>query len=156
MDAGWSNETYVKVAGKWRYVDRAVDQHGQVIDVYVSPKRDIPAARKFFTGALNAHGEPDEIITDLAQALETTIEQLIPDAFHNTEQTPRTHMPTTFSDRSSERGLQNRSECRREHQTTAQRRTLILWTACPRWRPTQVTYPIGSLGQVDTSFLQPR
>ncbi len=34
------DETYVKVAGRWRYVYRAVDQHGQIIDVYVSPRRD--------------------------------------------------------------------------------------------------------------------
>lgn len=79
------DETYVKVSGKWRYVYRAVDQHGQVIDIYVSRKRDIGAARRFFTRALTAHGEPDEVVTDLAQALETTIEQLIPNAFHNTE-----------------------------------------------------------------------
>ena len=76
----------MKVSGKWRYVYRAVDQHGQVIDVYVSPRRNIAAAWRFFTGALTAHGEPDEVVTDLAQALETTIEQLIPNAFHNTEQ----------------------------------------------------------------------
>jgi transposase-like protein len=31
------DETYVKVAGRWRYVDRAIDQFGQVIDVLVSP-----------------------------------------------------------------------------------------------------------------------
>ncbi len=35
------DETYVKVAGTWRYVYRAVDQYGQVIDVYVSIKRDM-------------------------------------------------------------------------------------------------------------------
>ena len=52
------DETYVKVAGAWRYVYRAVDQHGQVIDVYVSKRRDIAAARRFFTAALSAHGEP--------------------------------------------------------------------------------------------------
>ena len=80
------DETYVKVAGQWRYVYRAVDQRGQVIDVYVSAKRDTAAARRFFSTALIAHGEPDEVITDLAQALETVIEQMIPDAFHNTEQ----------------------------------------------------------------------
>jgi hypothetical protein len=34
-DRGFVDETYVKVAGVWRYVYRAVDQHGQVIDVYV-------------------------------------------------------------------------------------------------------------------------
>ena len=80
------DETYVKVAGKWRYVYRAVDEHGQVIDVFVAPRRNIDAARTFFSRALAAHGEPDEIVTDLAQALETVIEELMPDAFHNTEQ----------------------------------------------------------------------
>jgi IS6 family transposase len=80
------DETYVKVAGTWRYVYRAVDEHGQVIDVYVSRRRDLRAARTFFGRALLAHAEPVEVVTDLAQALETVIEELIPDAFHNTEQ----------------------------------------------------------------------
>ena len=79
------DETYVNVARRWRYVYRAVDQHGQVIDVVVSTRRDIAAARRFFGLALAAHGEPDEVITDLAQALETVVEELTPDAFHNTE-----------------------------------------------------------------------
>ena len=35
------DETYVKVAGQWRYVYRAIDQFGQVIDVFVSPRRDV-------------------------------------------------------------------------------------------------------------------
>jgi transposase, IS6 family len=80
------DETYVKVAGRWRYVYRVTGELGQVIDVFVSPRRNIAAARRFFTTALVAHGEPDEVITDLAQALETVIEELIPDAFHNTDQ----------------------------------------------------------------------
>src|SRR6478735_3298864 len=42
------DETYVKVAGRWRYVYRAVDQFGQVIDVFVSPRRDTAAATLFF------------------------------------------------------------------------------------------------------------
>ena len=45
------DETYVKVAGRWRYAYRAVDQHGQVIDVFVSPRRDMRAARRFFEQA---------------------------------------------------------------------------------------------------------
>jgi transposase, IS6 family len=32
------DETYVKVAGQWRYVYRAVDQFGQVIDVFISSR----------------------------------------------------------------------------------------------------------------------
>jgi transposase-like protein len=80
------DETYVKVAGRWRYVYRAVDAQGQVIDVYVSARRDIAAARRFFTRAIAAHGRPAEVVTDLAQALETVIEEQLPDAFHCTEQ----------------------------------------------------------------------
>jgi len=80
------DETYMKVAGVWRYVYRAVDDTGQVIDVYVSRRRDVVAARRFFTAVIKAHGLPDEVVTDLAQALETAIEDLAPEAFHNTEQ----------------------------------------------------------------------
>jgi len=42
------DETYVKVAGQWRYLYRAVDQYGQVIDVLLSEQRDTAAARRFF------------------------------------------------------------------------------------------------------------
>lgn len=54
-DRWFVNETYVKVAGRWVYLYRAVDQHGQVIDVLVSQKRDLAATRRFFTRVLN-HG----------------------------------------------------------------------------------------------------
>ena len=80
------DETYAKVAGVWRYVYRAVDEHGQVIDVLVSRRRDIASAWRFFASALAAHGEPDEVITDRAAALTNVIAELIPDAEHNTEQ----------------------------------------------------------------------
>ena len=80
------DETYVKVAGVWRYVYRAVDEHGQVIDVLVSRRRDIAAARKFFAAALAAHGAPVEVVTDRAAALAHAIAELIPDAAHNTDQ----------------------------------------------------------------------
>jgi IS6 family transposase len=68
------DETYVKVSGSWRYVYRAVDQHGQIIDVYVSPRRDMAAARRFFESALGAHGDPVEVVTDRAPALRAVIE----------------------------------------------------------------------------------
>jgi transposase, IS6 family len=78
------DETYVKVAGVWRYVYRAVDQHGQVIDVFVSARRDIGAARTFFAAALTAHDAPEEVVTDLAAALEHVIGELLPGPLHNT------------------------------------------------------------------------
>ena len=48
-DRWFVDETYIKVAGVWRYIDRAVDQPGQVIDIYVSKRRDTTAASRFFT-----------------------------------------------------------------------------------------------------------
>ena len=81
----WSvDETYLKVAGVWRYVYRAVDGYGQVIDVFVSARRDIAAARRFFTTAIATHGEPDEVVTDRAAALANVIDELLPRALHNT------------------------------------------------------------------------
>ena len=85
-DRWFVDETYVKVAGVWRYVYRAVDERGQVIDVYVSKRRNIAAARKFFADALTAHGRPAEITTDLAAPLLRVVDELIPEAVHDTEQ----------------------------------------------------------------------
>jgi transposase, IS6 family len=59
---------------------------GQIVDVYVSPRRDTRAARRFFETALGAHGEPSEVVTDRAPALRAVIEDLMPGAVHNTEQ----------------------------------------------------------------------
>ena len=80
------DETYVKVAGTWRYVYRAVDQYGQVIDVFVSKKRDVKAATRFFLTAIKAHGEPAEVTTDRSPALARTIVGLLPGAHHDTTQ----------------------------------------------------------------------
>src|SRR4030095_686467 len=62
-----ADETYLKVNGIWRYVYRAVDQHGQVIDVLVSAHRDADAARRFFHRALTVlKVTPREVVTDAA------------------------------------------------------------------------------------------
>jgi transposase-like protein len=85
-DRWFVDETYARVNGIWRYVCRAVDQHGQVSDVLVSRHRDIASARKFFTMPLRAHRTPTEVITDRAAAWANGIDELIPAAFHNTGQ----------------------------------------------------------------------
>ncbi|MFT7649506.1 MAG: IS6 family transposase [Candidatus Poriferisodalaceae bacterium] len=85
-DRWFVDETYVKVSGVWRYVYRAVDQHAHVIDVYVSKRRNIAAAQKFFTDALSNHGRPAEVTTDLAAPLLRVIDELMPEAIHDTEQ----------------------------------------------------------------------
>ena len=77
------DETYVKVSGTWRYVYRAVDQYGQVIDVFVSERRDLKAATKFFADAIRSHGEPVEITTDRAHALVRAVADLLPASLHH-------------------------------------------------------------------------
>ena len=75
------DETYVKVAGVRRYVYRAVDQHGQVIDVLVSKRRDGAAARRFLQRALTAlNVRPTEVATDAAPVYPRVLDELIPSA----------------------------------------------------------------------------
>ena len=75
----------MKVAGKWLYLYRAVDQFGQVIDVLVSPKRDKKAARRFFTRALAGVTPPTEVSTDRAPAYPRIVEDMLPGALHVTD-----------------------------------------------------------------------
>src|SRR3954453_8036519 len=78
------DETYAKVAGRGTYLYRAVDQHGQVIDVLVSTRRDAAAAREFFTRALSVGPAPVEVTTDRAPVYRRVLEEFVPDARHVT------------------------------------------------------------------------
>jgi transposase-like protein len=85
-DRWFVDETYVKVAGVWRYVYRAVDQHGQVIDVYVSKRRNISTATTFFETMLVGRDRPREVTTDLAAPLLRVVDELLPEVLHDTSQ----------------------------------------------------------------------
>jgi IS6 family transposase len=52
------DETYVRVAGRWTYLYRAVDSTGATIDFLLSAKRDAAAAKRFFQKALRSAGHP--------------------------------------------------------------------------------------------------
>ena len=79
-------ETYVKVAGQWRYVYRAIDQFGQIVDVFVSARRDAKAAHRFFERAIGATKvTPVEVTTDQAPVYPAVLEALLPAAWHRTD-----------------------------------------------------------------------
>ena len=84
-DRWFVDETYLKVSGKWTYLYRAVDQHGQVIDVLLSVQRDLAAARRF-TRALRAGTVPIEVTTDRAPVYPRMLDELVPSALHTVEQ----------------------------------------------------------------------
>jgi transposase-like protein len=85
-DRWFIDETYVKFAGRWTYLYRAVDRHRQVIDVLVSARRDGAAARAFRTRALGHGPAPVEVATDRAQVYPRVIDELVPGARHVLEQ----------------------------------------------------------------------
>ena len=85
-DRWFVDETYVKVNGVWRYVYRAIDQDGQVIDVLVSARRDADSARRFFQRALSMlKVTPSEVVTDAAAIYPAVLDELIPKAWHHVE-----------------------------------------------------------------------
>ena len=86
-DRWYVDETYIKVAGRWRYVYRAIDQFGQVIDVFMSTHRNVKAARRFLQRAIGAtKATPVEVVTDRAPVYPAVLEELLPAAWHCTEQ----------------------------------------------------------------------
>jgi transposase-like protein len=87
------DETYVKVAGRWRYVYRAIDQFGQVIDVFVSSRRDAQSARRFLEQILGTiKRTPVEVVTDKAAAYSAMLGELRPGAWHRTDQYANNHI----------------------------------------------------------------
>jgi transposase-like protein len=85
-DRWQTDETDVKVAGRWRDVYRAIDQFGQVVDVLVSPRGDLRAARRFFARAIGTTKTmPSEVVTDQASTYPVVLEELLPAAWHDTE-----------------------------------------------------------------------
>lgn len=85
-DRWYVDETYVKVNGVWRYVYRAIDQYGQVIDALVSARRDAATARRFFRRALSTvKVTPVEVVTDAAPIYPAVLEELLPASWHHVE-----------------------------------------------------------------------
>jgi transposase, IS6 family len=85
-DRWFVDETYVKVAGRWVYLYRAIDQYGQVIDVLVAQKRDLAATRRFFMQAFEHGPPPSEVTTDRAPTYPRVLDELLPSACHVTQQ----------------------------------------------------------------------
>jgi putative transposase len=55
---------YVKVNGEMRYLWRAVDHEGEILESFVTRTRDKDAALRFMKKAINRHGSPEAITSD--------------------------------------------------------------------------------------------
>jgi putative transposase len=84
-DTFFIDEVFVKINGKQHYLWRAVDQDGEVVDVYLQAKRDGAAAKRFFKRLLRNHGgEPRKIVTDKLRSYGVAHRELIPEVIHDT------------------------------------------------------------------------
>ena len=72
---------YIKVAGKWKYLYRAVDRAGDTVDFLLPAKRDKAADRRFLERAINLHSVPEKLTIDKSGANTAAIENLKVDAF---------------------------------------------------------------------------
>ena len=87
---------------------RAVDQDGEVVDVYLQQRRDSKAAKRFFKRMLKSGGIPRQIVTDKLRSYGVAHRSLIPEADHNTEQYANnraelSHQPTRVRERGMRR-----------------------------------------------------
>jgi len=102
------DEVFVKIRGKQHYLWRAVDQDGEVVDIYLQKRRDAKAAKRFFQRFLNSGGMPREIVTDKLRSYGVAHRSLIPGAHHNTQQYANnraelSHQPTRVRERGMRR-----------------------------------------------------
>ena len=104
-DTFYIDEVFVRIQGKQHYLWRAVDQDGEVVDVFLQARRDGRAATRFFKRLLNAHGgEPRKIVTDKLRSYGVAHRELIPDTIHDTSQYANnkaelSHQPTRVRER---------------------------------------------------------
>jgi len=108
-DTFYIDEVFIKIDGIQHYLWRAVDQDGEVVDVFLQKRRDSRAAKRFFKRLLKAHrGEPRKIVTDKLRSYGVAHRELIPDSIHDTSQYSNnraelSHQPTRVRERGMRR-----------------------------------------------------
>jgi putative transposase len=104
-DTFFIDEVFIKIDGKQYYLWRAVDQDGEVVDVFLQKRRDAKAAKRFFRRLLRSHGgEPRKIVTDKLRSYGVAHRELIPESIHDTSQYANnraelSHQPTRVRER---------------------------------------------------------
>ena len=74
------DETYIKVAGQWKYLYRAVNRSGDTVDFLLTARRDKAAARRFLERAINLQRVPEKITIDTSGANTAAIGSVKADA----------------------------------------------------------------------------
>jgi putative transposase len=93
--------------GKQHYLWRAVDQDGEVVDVYLQARRDGTAAKRFFKRLLRSYGgEPRKIVTDKLRSYPVAQREVMPEVIHETDRYANNRAEQSHeSTRGRERGM---------------------------------------------------
>jgi putative transposase len=70
------DEVFVRINGQQKYLWRAVDQEGEVLESYVTETRDKGAALKFIKKAMKRHGRTRAIVTDRLRSYGAALKQI--------------------------------------------------------------------------------
>jgi len=70
------DEVFVRINGDTYYLWRAVDHEGEVLEAYVSKKRDRKAALRFLKRAMKRYGRPDVVITDRLRSYRAAMKEI--------------------------------------------------------------------------------
>lgn len=70
------DKVFVKINGERHYLWRAVDHEGEVLESYVTKRRDKKAALKFLRKAMRKHGQPEVIVTDRLRSYGAALKEL--------------------------------------------------------------------------------
>jgi len=86
-DTFFIDEVFIKIDGKQYYLWRAVDQDGEIVDVFLQKRRNARAAKRFFMRLLRKHkSEPRKIVTDKLRSYDVAHRELIPESIHDNDQ----------------------------------------------------------------------
>jgi putative transposase len=108
-DTFFIDEVFIRIDGKQHYLWRAVDQDGEIVEVFLQKRRDGAAAKRFFKRLLKKHrDEPRKIVTDRLRSYGVAHRELIPDTIHDTSQYANnraelSHQPTRVRERGMRR-----------------------------------------------------
>jgi len=85
-DTFFIDEVFVRINAKQHYLWRAVDQDGEVVDVFLQARRDGAAAKRLFKRLLRSHGgEPSKIVTDKLRSYPVAHREVMPEVIHVTD-----------------------------------------------------------------------
>ncbi|SDK88098.1 DDE domain-containing protein [Aliiruegeria lutimaris] len=105
---------FVKINGERHYLERAVDQEGEVLESFVTKTRDKKAAVKFLKKTMRRYGRPESIVTGLLRSYGAALREIGATELQDTgrwlnNRAEKSHLPFRRRERAMQRFRRMRS-----------------------------------------------